>query len=290
PLALASLLGVGWALWRRRAADVLLLSLAVPYFLTVGSSQSHSARYLIPLFPLLMILAARALYELCVIPRAAGQSARWPRPLPALAFAVAILMAFGQSAAQARELLLPDTRRAAREWIEREVPPDTAIALEWGGDDTVRLAESRESLEEKIRGYQEGTKQSDHQAPEQMVAALRLLQKAQTGRPGFRLVKLGRMQDNRLEGQGQDLDALRNLGVSYVVQSSAALGDARSEAFARAYPEAAAFYTRLEREARLVARFAAEKGRLRGPEIAIYRLSTGAALASAAAAPEEARE
>jgi uncharacterized protein YggE len=98
------------------------------------------------------------------------------------------------------------------------------------------------------------------------------------------------MQDNRLEGQGQDLDALRNLGVSYVVQSSAALGDARSEAFARAYPEAAAFYTRLEREARLVARFAAEKGRLRGPEIAIYRLSTGAALASAAATPEETRE
>jgi uncharacterized protein YggE len=102
-------------------------------------------------------------------------------------------------------------------------------------------------------------------------------------------VKIGRIRDNRLDGQAQDLDALRALGVTYVVQSSAALGDARSEGFARAYPAAAAFYERLEREARRVARFEAEKGRFRGPEITIYRLSTGAALASAAA-PEEARE
>jgi hypothetical protein len=195
----------------------------------------------------------------------------------------AVVFAVGQTVVQARELLLPDTRREAREWIEREVPPGTSIALEWGGDDTVRLAETPESLAEKIRAYEEGRRGNVHQPAEQMLAALRLLQQAQTGRPGFRLVRLGSVKDNRLDARGHDLDELRANGVSYVVTSSAALMDGRSAAFARAYPGAAAFYARLDREAQLAAHFEGQHGRLRGPAIAIYRLSTASAVADAAA-------
>jgi Dolichyl-phosphate-mannose-protein mannosyltransferase len=277
PLAVLSLLGVAWAVAKRRPADLLVLSLALPYFVVVGSSQSHAARYLVPLFPLLLLLAARFVYELA--------SPRLPRPVPALAWAAALVFALGQTVAQGRDLLLPDTRRTAREWIEREVPAGSTIALEWGGDDTVRLAESAASLAEKIRAYEAGERKSEHNAAPQMIAALRLLQKAQAGRPGFRLVRIGESVDNELRKRGQDLDELRALGVGYVVTSSAALGDPRSGAFARAYPEIAAFYRELDREGEVVSRFAEQPGRQRGPVITIYRLS-GAPAAAARLASE----
>ena len=54
--------------------------------------------------------------------------------------------------------------------------------------------------------------------------------------------------------------------------SSAALGDPRSAAFRRAYPDIAGFYDRLEREAELVRRFDPEAGASRGPTITLWRL------------------
>lgn len=284
PLAIFSLLGCAWSCWRRRTGDVLVLSLAVPYFLTVSSSQSHSARYLVPLFPLLMILAARFAVEAATVGRAMRSATVPVRfSLAELAFLAAVVFGLGQTAVEARELFLPDTRRLAREWIEREVPPGTTIALEWGGDDTVRLAECQESLAQKIRAYQQGRRGNPHQPADQMLSALRLMEAAQTGRPRFRLVTFGAVKDNRLDPREHDLDGLRATGVSYVVTSSEALTDGRSAAFARTYPRAAGFYARLDREAQLAARFEARRGRLRGPAIAVYRLSTNGAVADGAA-------
>jgi 4-amino-4-deoxy-L-arabinose transferase-like glycosyltransferase len=268
PLALASLGGVAWAMWKRTVADLLILSLALPYFLAVGSSQSHSARYLVPLLPLFMLLAARLVHAL--------SAARRLRMAPSLAWAAAVLVALAHTIVLNRELQLPDTRRAAREWIEQEIPAGSTIALEWGGDDTVRLADSVESLQEKIRDYEAGVRRSDHNTQRQMIAALRLLQKAQAGRPGYRLVRIGDNADNNLQKVRQDVDQLRAAGVGWVVTSSAALGDPRTDAFARAYPDIATFYRQLEREAELVRRFERTPGRLRGPVIVIYRLPAAA--------------
>jgi len=66
PMYLAALAGVAVALGRRTTTDrVLLVSLAVLFFF-VGRTRASYARYLIPLFPALALLAARALSELRV--------------------------------------------------------------------------------------------------------------------------------------------------------------------------------------------------------------------------------
>ena len=259
PLALLSLAGLLNALVRRTPADLLLLAFLVPYFLAVGGSQSHSPRYLVPAFPLLLLLAARWLVGLRLGARGRATVA-----------AAALLFALGQSLGVVRDLLRPDTRQLARRWIEGHVPAGESIALEWGGDDTVRLAETAESIEAKIRRHEQGG--TTGHSREQIVAALRLKQKAQGNRPAYRLVQIGENRGNRLEGDGQDLDALRRTGVGYLVTSSAALGDPRSAAFRRAYPDIAGFYDRLEREAELVRRFDPEAGASRGPTITLWRL------------------
>jgi dolichyl-phosphate-mannose-protein mannosyltransferase len=268
PLALVSLAGLAYALWRRLPADLLVLSMLVPYLLTVGSSQSHSDRYLVPAIPLLLLLGARVLAELPVRRTALGAG-----------FALAALFSLSRSVAVDAALALPDTRQVAREWIEANVPDGSRLALEWGDDDTVRLAETAASLEEKIQRY-EGGESATHHAPRQMAVALRLKQKAQEGRKTYRLVRLGDNLGNTLRRSRQDLDELHALGVSYVVTSSAALGDPDSAAFRRTYPDIASFYERLRREGELLKRFDAADGRRRGPRISIYRLAPPAGEAS----------
>jgi hypothetical protein len=64
PLCALSYAGVGVAAWRRQPADRLLLAALVPYFAAMGGSLVVFPRYLLPLFPPLLLLAARALEAL----------------------------------------------------------------------------------------------------------------------------------------------------------------------------------------------------------------------------------
>jgi len=267
PLALASLGGLVYALWRRTRADVLTLALILPYLLTIGGSQSRSSRYLVPLVPLLLLLAARWAVETW-----SAASSRLARSAVATAAGVALLVALGQSVALARELGLPDTRTAARRWIEAHIPAGSTVAVEWGGDDTVRLRPDARRLEEKRRRYEKGEETGSHNSAEQMASALRLLEQVDDGRPGYRIVVMGDDVNNVLQARNQTLEELRALGVEYVVTSSAALGDPESEAFGRAYPEIAAFYQRLRETSTELARFEARPGELRGPRIVVRRL------------------
>lgn len=59
PLYLLSLAGIGWAVRRRRAEDVLLLIFLVVTFVVLGSAARKFVRYVTPLIPVLAILAAR---------------------------------------------------------------------------------------------------------------------------------------------------------------------------------------------------------------------------------------
>jgi hypothetical protein len=64
PLWLLSLAGVALALWRRSIADGVLLGALAIYFLAIGASTAIYPRYLLPLAPALLVLAARAGVEL----------------------------------------------------------------------------------------------------------------------------------------------------------------------------------------------------------------------------------
>ena len=73
PLALAALGGVGLAVARHTATDRVLLAGLAAYFFLVGRTNVSFARYLMPLFPALAVLAARALLALPI--RRAAQAA-----------------------------------------------------------------------------------------------------------------------------------------------------------------------------------------------------------------------
>ena len=59
PLYLLSLAGMVWALRQRRAEDVLFLIFLVVTFVVLGSAARKFVRYVTPLIPILIILAAR---------------------------------------------------------------------------------------------------------------------------------------------------------------------------------------------------------------------------------------
>ncbi|MBC8103711.1 MAG: glycosyltransferase family 39 protein [Cytophagales bacterium] len=56
PLLLVSGAGIGYALYRRRPGDLLLLAFAVPFYALIGLAQIKFARYTLPLFPPLALL------------------------------------------------------------------------------------------------------------------------------------------------------------------------------------------------------------------------------------------
>lgn len=110
PLYLAALAGVIVAVWRHEGSDRILLVLTSAFFITTCASHVVFPRYLIPLFPGLVILAARALLAL-------------PRPRMSAALLAAVwLYSVTLSATQIARFSF-DQQRGVAEWIARSRAP-----------------------------------------------------------------------------------------------------------------------------------------------------------------------
>lgn len=59
PLYALALVGVGQAVWRHELADRVVLALLIPYFVIMSGGHTVFPRFMIPLFPPLVVLAAR---------------------------------------------------------------------------------------------------------------------------------------------------------------------------------------------------------------------------------------
>ena len=125
-LLLVAAVGIVAALLRRTRADLMLLSFAVAYWLTLMPQQAHFERYILPLVPVLGVLAG---------------SVRWAVPVALLALALPLAW----SVSDARELTRTDTRLRADAWVAGNVPAGDLIAadpstLPLTGRRVVRLA------------------------------------------------------------------------------------------------------------------------------------------------------
>ena len=126
PLLAVAAVGIVVAVRRRDRGDLVLLSFAAAYGLSLLPSQAHFDRYVLPLVPVLAVLAGRI------------------RPLVPLAL-VAAVVPLWWSIADARSLTGRDPRLDAAAWIERTIPKTARIAadsstLPLTGRHVVRLA------------------------------------------------------------------------------------------------------------------------------------------------------
>lgn len=111
PLLLVAAAGVVVALVRRRRADLVLLSFVGVYWLSLMPQAAHFDRYVLPLVPVLAVLAGsiRAVVPLAL---------------------VALLVPLAWSAADARELTRTDTRLVANAWVAANIGAGDLIATD----------------------------------------------------------------------------------------------------------------------------------------------------------------
>lgn len=133
--AVAAIAGAVALLARRRVAMALML-VAVPiaFIVFMGEQQRYFGRWLLPVFPIVALLAAHGALELLRLARGA---------LPALAARASGAWVIGAAAAVALlvqsivtvihddvVLSRPDTRALARAWMVAHVPPGSRVVLE----------------------------------------------------------------------------------------------------------------------------------------------------------------
>ena len=111
PVLVLGLIGLGVALWRRRPADLVLASFAIAYWLTLMPQRAHFDRYVLPLIPVVGVLAAR-------IP--------WSAPLALMLLIVPLAWSIGD----ARGLTRTDTRVVAVPQLVHALPQAASVAAD----------------------------------------------------------------------------------------------------------------------------------------------------------------
>ncbi len=231
--------GLGWALWRRTRLDLMIAPYAIVYFVYIGTWKELADRYLLVIVPLVLLLAARLCVDVVGLVRPGLR--RVAVPVVAIVLAVALVSPLTSSFAFDRGLSGTDTREVAREWIQRNVPAGSLIALE---------------------NYSPPLVQED---------ALDHYRAAGLDPVAYRVVRL-KLPAPGAPDRSRDLTRLRRQGVEYVVVSSRIYD--RVLAAPEVYPTIVEFYRQLDAEAQLVKEFRPGPGE-RGPVLKLYRISGG---------------
>ncbi len=137
---IAAWLGLLWALWRIIRFRSDWMSHAIPviwsgaYFLFMGTRWVKSVRYFLPIYPMLLLLAAWALFALW--DRAAKSDTNWrniKRTAVAVLMLIVIVPSFLWANAFAGIYQRPITRMAASDWIFEHIPSGATLLYEMDG-------------------------------------------------------------------------------------------------------------------------------------------------------------
>jgi 4-amino-4-deoxy-L-arabinose transferase-like glycosyltransferase len=223
---------------RDPGAMVVLAPAPVVFLLFMGTQGRFFGRWLMPIFPLVCILAA------FVVVRAVDAiAARRPSLAPVL-LAVGVIALCGQglvySVHEGLVLARPDTRNLARDWLVANVPEHTRIVVEpvvpdsWAQD----LGHPSALTANGYRWAKFPTSRTNV---------------ARDGSIHLGAGGIVNIEDYERELQPGLIDLYERKGYCYVVSGSTQRG--RAEAQPRQVPRAVAYYAELERRADKVAEF-----------------------------------
>jgi len=234
-LLVLAVLGLAWALWRRTRLDLMVAPYVIVYFVYISTWKELADRYLLPIVPLLVLLAVRCCLEIVKLrPRAR----RIVAPLVVLVLVAAFVLPLSASLAFDRSLTGSDVRVRAKHWIEANIPAGSAIAVENYGPPLVRQRNLHHYVDAGLHP------------------------------PAYRIERLT-LPAPATPDRSRNLARLRRAGIDYVLLSSG-IGD-RVRAAPDVYPSAVAFYRDLDARAELVKVFRPGPGE-RGPVLRVYRL------------------
>lgn len=162
PAAMAVVAGLGLALVRAirgpdRLSIVLLLLFPVAYFDLLSGRSLVFGRYLLPLVPMLCLIAALSIVAAAdaVLPRMGARHLRGA--LVAAAAAALLFVPVMHSVRFNRAMGMPSTRQAAYAWLVGAVPPGTSLAVEYGAlnltDGRYQLTVPRRIIDHSIEEY-----------------------------------------------------------------------------------------------------------------------------------------
>jgi Dolichyl-phosphate-mannose-protein mannosyltransferase len=254
PIFLICLVGLGYGLWKRSRADLVLMSCVFVFYLMLSittDTREFFPRYILPAIPMIALLGARLLDDIL------GRFKR-VRKLPAgvlLAVLLGILPA-SRIAAENYLMTQKDTRASASEWFETNVPAGSRVFIEGTrtrpSESTVPLENSRENVRAMIEQYSR---------TEPGKAKYFSIKMDSIDGPTYDLV-LVRMWDL------QDIQHYKGLGVEYFILRPDNYEGSRRQSD---WPKIVA-QLRDDPEASLVKSFKPDPASVPGPFIEIYRV------------------
>lgn len=283
----AALLGLAYLLLRRRREDTLVVLASLSFFLPVAFSFHKDIHWILPVFPLLTLMAALVLVE-------TWQKVGRKQIILAGLVILFIYQPLGATLGVLSDFTKPDTRTLALAWVERNIPAGSKVLMDRGRYESVfnaplkdsranikKLLQRTKNIKEGYGGYvfdQEPTNEYPH-LDKYYEFKLKALDEetvtydivpifhgniAEKGRPFVR--------DNL-----KPLRAYKRAGVKYVVVSSICYNtykrhiaaSAQVPDFVRKYH---AFYQELDVKAKLLKSFSRGDGPYKGPTIKIYRI------------------
>jgi hypothetical protein len=264
---------------RRWAMAMVLVPAPIVFIVFMGNQQRYFGRWLMPIFPIVAILAAWFAVELV---RGLARGRRIPVPVLA-AVAGVLLLAQSVSAVVRNDAVLsrPDTRNLARGWMVAHIPPGAKVVIEpvvpesWATD----VGQSLSWTPQGARWYQFATWLTDLDPQGRHLA------------PGIRRYVVIDQYERTL--RPELLDEYTRQGFCWLVVGSLQAG--RAFASPRSAPNAIAYYAALARRSKLVYHvspfangdrsvpfsfdwsidYYPSQYRRPGPEMSVYRLSGG---------------
>jgi len=269
PVLVLAAAGMILSLATRHRYGIVLSATILFFYVMLGRYRNFSFdRYWIPIIPALAILCGY------FISFAAGAVFKKGGSFYASAFVAVSIALLNTPAltASVRQFSLPYTQNIAAEWIEKNIPEGTSIAIELNGPQLTGSLQSH--LDAQTVQYEPGDMNPEAEKFNRLNARGSGKPREPSQKKYLSLALENMHPQYYLSGAfslaAHPIEFYRKKGVEYLIANSSM--EDRYLAAPEVYPVSVKFYKSLDTEAQLVKTFRPQPGKSTGPTIWIYKL------------------